>query len=125
MSGGGGGGGTWRPDPAPPRSSQGEKGGSGGVGGGDDPCAISETTNLNSVDRAALASVSVGATLAVAYLPGPPRRLVAQTSVGTTVGSITSPSMPQFIQCIQAGNTYEAHVLSIRGALCQVEVRPV
>jgi hypothetical protein len=51
--------------------------------------------------------------------------LVAQTSAGGTVGSITSPSMPQIIQCItQSGNQYEAEVRSIRGGLCQVEVRP-
>jgi len=123
MSGGGGRRGeTWRPDPKPIQKPKGAGGGEGA--GAANPCAISERTSLNSVDRTVLAGVHVGDMLAVVYLAGPPRRLVAQTVAGATVGSITSPSMPQFIQCIQGGYAYEAEVLSIRGALCEVEVRP-
>lgn len=124
MSGGGGGGGdSWRPDPKPtirPTVGEGDEG-----GGQPDPCAISEVTNLNSVDRSVLATVRAGDTLPVVYLPGAPRRLVAQTGTGSVVGSITSPLMPQFINCItQSGRTYEAVVLSIRGGQCQVQVQP-
>ncbi len=112
----------WRPDPIPvtPKT---KGGGGGGNGGTPDPCNISERTNLNSVDRTMLASLRAGHILSVIYQAGPPRRLVAQTAVGETVGSITSPSMAQIIQCIQSGVAFEAEVLSIRGALCQVEVR--
>ncbi|MCU1273499.1 MAG: uncharacterized protein JWO48_930 [Bryobacterales bacterium] len=119
MSGSSGGGGdTWRPDPrsGKQRASEGEI-------GTDDPCAIAETTTLNSVDRSVLANVRIGDVLDVRYLSGPPRRLVAQAR-DAVVGSITSPSMPQIIQCIAArGQVYEAEVRSIRGAMCQVEVR--
>ena len=124
MSGGGGGGGdTWRPHPKTPVKAASDRG--DGTGSNPDPCAISETTNLNSVDRGVLATVREGNVLDVIYLPGPPRRLVAQTRTGAIVGSITSPSMPQFIQCMTQSNyQYEAVVLSIRGAICQVEIRP-
>lgn len=125
MSGSGGGGGNdWRPEPKLPKR---PAGGDSGTSPDQqrDPCAIAETTNLNSVDANVLAKVKVGEVLLVKFLPGPPRRLVAQTPDGETVGSITSPSMPQFITCIeQAGREYVAEVLSVRGALCQVEVHP-
>jgi hypothetical protein len=88
-----------------------------------DHCNIVETTNLNSVDRTVLATLRIGDVLSVVFLPGPPQRLVAQ-SAGRIAGSITSPSMPQIIQCItQGGHSYEAEIVSIRGALCRVEVR--
>lgn len=132
MSGGGGGGGdTWRPDPKPVVKSPGIGSGGkapGGGSGGDgqpDPCAISEITSLNSVDRVVLATVQPGDVLDVVYASGPPRRLIVKTAKGSIVGSITSPSMPQLIQCItQADREYKADVLSIRGAVCQTRVRP-
>lgn len=121
MSGGGGGGGDWRPDPIQPRArSKGDTG-----GGAPDPCDISDLTNLNSVNRMVLATVTAGTVLQVQYDQGPPRRLLAVTANGAAVGSITSPSMPQIIQCMQAGHTYEAIVRSIHGGICQVEVRAV
>lgn len=121
MSGGGGGGGDWRPDPIKPKA---RPKGDGG-GGEPDLCDISERTNLNSVDRSVLATVAAGSVLLVQYDQGPPRRLLAVTGNGAIVGSITSPSMPQVIQCMQAGRSYEAIVLSIHGGICQVEVRSV
>jgi hypothetical protein len=95
MSGpGGGGGDTWRPNPKPTGKPK-----SGGGGGGDtqpDPCAISEITNLNSVDRAVLATVRVGDVLAVVYLAGPPRRLVVQTRAAGIVGSRMVKNLKRF-----------------------------
>jgi hypothetical protein len=116
---GGGGGGEWRPDPIQPRiKSDGDQG-----GGQPDVCNISEVTNLNSVDPKALITIGVGTVLQVRYAPGPPMRLLAETGQGSTVGSITSPSMPQLIQCIQAGRSYVAEVQALRGGICRVEVR--
>jgi hypothetical protein len=114
---------NWRPVPKQPVKS---KSGTGDGGGGEpNPCDITEITNLNSVDRTVLSTVRVGDVLTIVYLVGPPRRLVARTAGGNIVGSITSPSMPQIIQCMTQSNYgYEATVLSIRGALCQVELRP-
>lgn len=125
MSGGGGGGGdTWRPEPKPaPRP----KGGSedGGGAAPPDPCNITETTTLNSPNRTIVASLRVGDILAIVFQAGPPQRLVAEQSPGVIAGSITAPSMLQIIQCItQGGYAYVAEVLSIRGAICQVRIRP-
>ena len=119
--GGGGGGGDWRPEPTPIKPTK-PGGGGGGGGGPADPCDIVETTNLNSVNATALASLAVGSILDVVYQAGPPAQLLAQ-SAGTTIGSITSPHMPQIIQCITQGHSYEAEILVIRGGLCQVEIR--
>jgi hypothetical protein len=127
MSGSGGGGGnddTWRPTSKPvPRPKGGA--GDGGREPPPDPCNITENTTLNSPDRTVLASLRVGDMLTVVFQPGPPRRLVAEQSPGVVAGSITSPSMLQIIQCISRdGHAYVAEVLSIRGAICQVRVRP-
>lgn len=117
MSGGGGGGDEqWRPNPKVPKG--------GGPDVIPDPCNVDETTNLNSVDRDVLKSVQIGSELAVVFQAGPPQRLVATTGGGAIVGSITSTSMLQIIQCIQGGVVYTATVVTIRGAVCQVRIQP-
>ena len=123
MSGsGGGGGGDWRPEPIKPASKpKGEREGEG-QGTFPDPCNIAEVTTLNSVNRNVLAGLRPNDQLSVVFQGGPPQRLVAQTQAGATAGSITSPSMLQIIQCIQAGHSYDAVVLSVRGAQCQVRI---
>jgi hypothetical protein len=123
MSGGGGGGGDWRPEPKAPALDP--KGGGGGgvdvVSG--DPCVIDELTSLNSVSPAALRNVRPGILLNVVFLPGPPQRLTVQDTTGQIVGSITSRSMLQIIECIQSGRRYVAEVVGIQGGLCQVRVK--
>lgn len=120
MSGGGGGEETWRK--TAPGAQSAPAGGGPGVGAGD-PCAIVETTAINSPDRAILGTLRIGDLLAIELVAGPPRRLIARASAGGIAGSITSPSLPQLILCMQAGNSYVAEVLSIRGAVCQVRIR--
>ena len=123
MSGSGGGGSdTWRPTPITPNK---PTGGDGGGGGGEpDPCALVEVTNLNSPNRAVLATLRQGDLLEVVFQAGPPQRLLAQQPTGAIAGSITSPSMLQIIQCITTrGVSYVAEVLSVRGAICQVRVQ--
>lgn len=120
---GSGGGGDWRPEAKPVSQPKGQ----GDGGGGEvppDPCNITEITTLNSVNRTVIAGLRPGDRLDVIFQAGPPQRLVAQTAVGAIAGSITSPSMLQFIQCIQAGVSYAAEVLSVRGAQCQVRIEP-
>lgn len=124
MSGSGGGGNDWRPEPAKPapKTKSGDQG--GGAKPPPDPCNITEVTTLNSVNRNVVASLRPNDRLAVVFQAGPPQRLVAQTQAGATAGSITSPSMLQIIQCIQAGHNYDAVVLSVRSAQCQVRIEP-
>ena len=124
MSGGGGGGDTWRPEPKPVPKPK-----AGGDGGGGkeppDPCNIVETTTLNSPNCTVVATLRTGDLLTLVFQAGPPQRLVAEQSPGVVAGSITAPSMLQIIQCIsQGGYAYVAEVLSVRGAICQVRVRP-
>lgn len=122
---GGGGGGDWRPTGGTGPSDQ-KTTGSGGKGGGTsrDPCHITELTTLNSPNRTVVTTLRDGDLLDVQLQAGPPRQLVAEHN-GTVAGSITSPKSAQIIQCIsRQGRAYVAEVRSIRGGLCQVEVRP-
>lgn len=124
MSGQGGGGDTWRPEPKPAPKPKGDGDGGGG-GVPPDPCNIVETTTLNSPNRTVVTTLRTGDLLTVVFQAGPPQRLVAEQSPGVIAGSITSPTMLQIIQCItQGGHAYVAEVLSVRGAICQVRVRP-
>jgi hypothetical protein len=118
----GGGGGSWRPEAKPPTLPQARDGGAGG-GLPPDPCNIVETTTLNSPNRNVLAGLRTGDVLTVVFQPGPPQRLVVQAPQGIG-GSITSPAMLQIIQCITQGYMYVAEVLSVQGAICQVQVHP-
>ena len=126
MSGpGSGGGNDWRPEPAKPApKSKGDDKGGGGKPVPPDPCNITEVTTLNSVNRNVIAGLRPNDRLAVVFQAGPPQRLVAERQPGVIAGSITSPSMLQIIQCIQAGHNYDAVVLSVRGAQCQVRIEP-
>jgi hypothetical protein len=122
MSGGSSSGGDWRPEAKPVSKPKGQGGGGRDVP--PDPCNIVEITNLNSVNRTVITGLRPGDRLDVVFQAGPPQRLVAQTTAGAIAGSITSPSMLQIIQCIQAGTSYVAEVLSVRGAQCQVRIQP-
>ena len=115
MCGRGGGEETWRRVAKPI--------GDGPKGAVDDPSSIFEITTVNSPDRAVIGSLRVSQILNVELVPGPPRRLVVKTFDDRTVGSITSPSLPQLVACIRGGVAYVAEVLSIRGAICQVRVQ--
>jgi hypothetical protein len=115
----------WRPAATRPAPRQGEGEGSGRGSAPPAPCNINETTTLNSVNRNVIATLSPNDRLNVVLQAGPPQRLVAEQQPGTIAGSITSPTMLQIIQCIQAGYNYVAVVLSVRGAQCQVRIEPI
>ena len=126
---GSGGGGNWR-ETEPPGKGGGKPGSSksgGGAGGGDDSsdqCNITERATLNSPNRSVIVTLSVGDELEVKLLAGPPRQLVASRG-NSVAGSITSPKSAKIIQCIALQKrAYVAIVLSIRGGICSVEVRP-
>lgn len=116
---------SWRPaSTATPKKASGGGGAAGGVAP-NDPCNIVEDTTLNSPNRNVLASLRAGDSLSVEFEAGPPQRLIARHGSGAIAGSITSPSMLQIIQCItQGGVSYVAEVLAVRGAVCQIRIRP-
>ena len=113
-----------RPTPkaVKPKTGKGSEG--GGTGGGAGACNIIERTKINSPDPTVKSTLRVNDVLGVVYDPGPPKRLLVRTSAGSTLGSITSPSMPQLIQCIINGYEYEAIVLGLTGGMVEVQVQP-
>ncbi len=121
---GSGGGGEWRPNPRAPTRPQPGTAGAGSGAVVPDVCNISEVTSLNSANRTVLATLRADDVLDVVFQTGPPQRLVAQTAQKAIAGSITSASMLQIIQCIQSGVSYQAVVLSVRGAQCQIRIEP-
>jgi hypothetical protein len=110
-------------DPRPSMPSK-PKGGGGGGGDPSDDCNIREQTRLNSPDRTVLATLRVGDILKLQLENGPPVMLVALDSRGRPAGSITSPMLPQIVQCIRQGKTYEAEIQALNGAICEVQIRP-
>lgn len=107
------------PRPTPPKPK-------GGGGGGDpsDDCDIREQTRLNSPDRTVLATLRVGDVLKLRLENGPPVVLLADDPRGKPAGSITSPMLPQIVQCIRRGRTYEAEIQALSGAVCEIQIRP-
>lgn len=108
--------------PARPVKVKSGKGGAGDVA--ENPCNIVERTKVNSPDRTVAATVRKNDVLEVEYDQGPPKRLLVRTSSRSILGSITSPSMPQIIQCIISGHAYEALILSIAGGMIEIQVQP-
>lgn len=123
MSSGGGGGGD-DDSPRPARRPVKPKKGAD-TGGAGDPCNIIERTKVNSPDRTVAATLRRDDVLTVEYDAGPPKRLIVRAASGSVLGSITSPSMPQLIQCIIGGYGYEAVVISIAGGMIEVQVQPI
>lgn len=103
------------------------KGGGGGAGGGgDDPCAIVQTAPVNSPNPAAVAGLSVGDRLDVVLTGTAPRHILrVQTLAGVAVGSLTHRGHLALINCILAGNTYQAEVIQKTGGAVVVRVERV
>lgn len=121
--GGGGGGGDWRSTPTSTSPSGGNAaGGSSGGAGGPNPCMFSEIAILASPNPPVIAALAVGSVLTV-VLQQVPLRVVVMTG-GAIAGSITSARLADFIQCIRAGQLYEARVTQINGGAVTVEVYP-
>lgn len=139
MSGGRGGGG--RDDgyqaPRPSRSGPGKEagktgppgggaasGGTGGGGAGVDPCDIVQTAALNSPQPAVVRGLSVGDVLDV-VLGGTTARPVLEVKMsgGAVAGSLTHRGHVEIINCITAGNQYEAVVVQKSGGIVTVRVQ--
>lgn len=124
MSGGGGGRDDgYTPTLAPVKPS---KTGSGGGGaGGPDPCEIVEIVPLNSPQAAVIATLSVGDMLAVNLnRSGSYPVLEVLASGGRRAGALTHRNHVRIIGCIDAGRTYQAVVMNIRGGSVEVRVEP-
>lgn len=103
-----------------------KSGGGGTGGGGDDPCAIVQTAPINSPNPAAVAGLSVGDRLDVFLTGTAPRHILkVQTLVGVTVGSLTHRGHLALINCILAGNSYQAEVIQMTGGAVVVRVERV
>jgi hypothetical protein len=105
---GGGGSGDWRT----------------GGGDGQHDCNIVEKTAVNSPRAGVLATLTRGDALTVQLRDqGARKTLVAVAASGEVAGSLTPRQLLTLIECIEQGNAYEAHVLDVRGGLCEVELR--
>lgn len=93
-------------------------GGGGGSAGGD--CNIVERVPLNSPKAAVIARLKVSDELNVEQ-----RGASVVALSGTDIaGSLTPRRLDELIECMNQGRQYVAVVLTIRGALCEVEIRP-
>lgn len=111
MSGSSGGGGN----------SSGAAGGSGiGEASTGDVCNIVERVPLNSPQAAVVSRLKEGQQLTVEQRHG----VVVALEGANVAGSLTPRRLVELIDCMNQGRQYIAVVLAIRGALCEVEIRP-
>jgi hypothetical protein len=88
-------------------------------------CAIIESTVVNSPQATVVAQVKVGMRLSVTtQQQGGRTLLIAVTSTGAVVGSLTPRRLSDLLACIEQGNTYVAAVTSRNGGEVGVEIRP-
>lgn len=93
----------------------------GGPSGGD--CDIVEKTPLNSPKSAVLKQLKKGDVLAVqASADG--RSIVAVRGGVGVAGSLTPRRLADLLECLEKGRKYKATIVELRGAFCEVEVRP-
>lgn len=101
--------------------------GGGGTGGGEPgpvPSCESLTAKvpLNSPDPKVIGALKPQDILQVRLQKaGGPVLVVTKT--GKVAGSITSTLLARLIRCIEQGFEYEAVVLSVKGAMCEVQIR--
>ncbi|MBO7047261.1 MAG: hypothetical protein J6W38_13105 [Prevotella sp.] len=77
-------------------------------------------TNLSSVNEMVLKKVAVGEVLPIAAegIEGPIRVL----KDGEILGTVLSALLLELINCINNGTEYEAPIIKIDGAICQVKI---
>lgn len=106
---------------------------SGGIGGGEMPRPMQDkgnaclnleiTTNLASVDVQELKKVNVGEMLPVAAqsADGP----VVVMKDDEVLGTVLCSKLMQLLNCMNGGTEYEAEVLKIEDAICQVKISAI
>jgi hypothetical protein len=106
MSGSGGGGGAWNDQPR------------------DDCSALSQSTTLNSPNRAVISQLRKGDLLDVQANKTGKAVIVEALYNGQVAGSITSSVIQFLAECMQKGYKYVAEVIEIKGGACRILVRP-
>lgn len=110
-------------------SSSGSSGRSGFEDGGGDQldCNIVERISLTNPVVAVIATIKKGDQLPIEIRQVGQREAVVAKKNGQIAGAIILSSvkrMGDLIACIRRGNRYDAIVLSVKGAICEVEVHP-
>ena len=93
----------------------------GGPPSGD--CNIVERTPLNSPKPNVLQQLKKGDVLDV-QPSADKRSIVARKEEVGIAGSLTPRRLAELLECIEQGRKYKATVLELRGAFCEVEIRP-
>lgn len=94
--------------------------------GGDEsvPCDnLSFTTTISSPQEDEIRDLQPDTTLPIQYRDG--RVLIVSEHTGNTVGSINWPGIDRLIECMEAGTTYAARVLSVNGGQVRIRVTAV
>ncbi len=102
-------------------STAGAGGGGGGGGSSSDPCDIHETAPVNSPQSNVIRTLSVGDRLDIQVTGATSRRALQLVATAGVAGSLTHRGALAIVNCIDAGNVYDAEVLTINGG--QVTVR--
>lgn len=93
----------------------------GGPPSGD--CNIVERTPLNSPKSGILSQLKKGDVLDVQ--PSDDKRsIVAVKPAVGVAGSLTPRRLADLLECIEQGRKYKATVVELKGAFCEVEIRP-
>lgn len=121
MSGGGGNDSDWRPTSTIVPTTKPGAGSGGGGGGGINPCHFTEVTNISSPNSAVAGTLAVGSVLSLSLQ----QNRVLVMSGSNPAGSITSARLADFVQCMSAGQRYDARVVAINGGAITVEIYPV
>lgn len=86
-------------------------------------CDIVEKTPLNSPKSAVLTQLKKGDVLAVQASPDGRSIVAAKDGVGVA-GSLTPRRLADLLECLEKGRKYKATIVELRGAFCEVEIRP-
>ena len=102
--------------------------GSGGGGWAGEPgienCSeLSESTILNSPQRAVLETLQQGDRLGVRLNRAGRGVIVEAFKDDQVAGTITSSIIQRLVECIGSGHKYVAEVLDVKGGACRVWVR--
>lgn len=86
-------------------------------------CNIVERTPLNSPKSRVLKEIKKGDVLDVRPSEDG-RSIVAYDDRREVVGSLTPRRLADLLECIEKGRRYKATVVELKGAFCEVEIRP-